>query len=233
MPYAFNIYTKEENLELYKYLNLPNNSYWMIPEEEPQKAKECPGIIFHEPLAWWPVLYEWNIYWLRIIGMVVTVFFMKWWLKSQKFALKAKEALPTWAFVVLMKLFGWTARLYTIPAAIEMKTTQFPLEIGDALVVRQHELHGTDNNALNEGQCRLAVGFKFMRQGTVGQYSYTSPASKSRRRFPGLRTAIGKMMPDVYRSTNVDMKPLEDDAPRFLKPLFALAGERFTKSTKA
>ena len=44
---------------------------------------------------------------------------------------------------------------------------RFNLSIGDALVVRQDELHVSDQDELKSGQHRLAIGFKFMRQAPV------------------------------------------------------------------
>eukprot|EP00931_Biecheleriopsis_adriatica_P120689 TRINITY_DN957_c0_g1_i6.p1 TRINITY_DN957_c0_g1~~TRINITY_DN957_c0_g1_i6.p1 ORF type:complete len:400 (-),score=86.81 TRINITY_DN957_c0_g1_i6:385-1506(-) len=227
MPYTFDIYTKEENLELYKITDLPKQSYWMLPEEkDEQKYKECPGFLFWEPLAWWPVLFEWKSSWTRTLAQLITTVFMKWWMKSQLMALRAKEMFPTWLFRLLMWIFGWTARLYCLPAGLELKTKRFDVQTGDAFVVRQQELHGTDHNPLKAGQYRLAIGFKFMRQAIVKQYSYTSPASKSRRRFPGLRVPLGKPLIDAYRSTGIDMHPFDEGV------LGSLANERFTKATQ-
>ena len=47
--------------------------------------------------------------------------------------------------------------------------SNIPLRVGDALVLRQYEVHRTDRAPLEPWQMRLAIGFKLMRPGVVQQ----------------------------------------------------------------
>jgi len=227
MPHTFDVFQADDNPELYRHVGLPHVSTWLIPEPEPEKAEECPGIVFFDPLAKWPVLFEYDNELARVVGSLIAVVAMKWWMRTQRLAIQAKKKLPTWLFTTLLSATTWLTRLKPLPkSAGPLKATQFPVEVGDALVVRQMELHGTDSAPLRPDQFRLAVGFKFVRQGPVSVYSYTSPASKSRRRFPALRMPLGSTFLDPYRTPGLDMTPVDD-------ALSKLQNTRFTSANNA
>ena len=86
------------------------------------------------------------------------------------------------------------------------RATNVPLAAGDALIVRQIELHRTDHHALRPSQWRLALGFKVLTKRRVTRESEpTSPfghdAAQVRSEWPGLlpEFAIGAPFPtDVY-----------------------------------
>lgn len=227
MPYAFDIFTKEKNKELYKHVKTPHYSTWLIPEKNPEKTKDCPGIVFFDPIRKWPVLFELDNSFTRPIGTLISIFSMKWWMKSQRFAIYLKKNMPDAVFRFYMATTGMFTRLSALPSEVTLESTRFPMNIGDALVVRQQEIHGTDQDQLKSNQFRLAIGFKFIRRGTVKCYSYTSPASKSRRSYPGLRMPLGTELKEVYRTSDaIDMTGFED--PEWMKMLMNAQHTRFT-----
>eukprot|EP00440_Ansanella_granifera_P073027 gb/GFBE01079245.1/.p1 GENE.gb/GFBE01079245.1/~~gb/GFBE01079245.1/.p1 ORF type:complete len:297 (+),score=40.41 gb/GFBE01079245.1/:1-891(+) len=220
MPYTFDIYPKDENLDLYKLARLPGSPSWLLPETDASKAKECPGMIFWHPISRWPVVFEWST-WARAFGIIGQSLCAKWWIKTQALVTAVKNALPTWAFRGLMFFVGWMARLSILPAGIELKKRRFDIEVGDAFVVRQQEWHGTDKGPLKSGQYRLAIEFKFMRRAAATQYAYLGPSPKLRRTFRSSRLPLGKNLTDLYCSTGIDMKLWE--VPSILKPLLVFS----------
>ena len=77
--------------------------------------------------------------------------------------------------------------------------------LGDALVVRQLEIHQTDQDVLAPSQWRLALGFKFVEAAPLAQLpdpeiAFGADLQRVRRRAPalfeGLR--VGAPFPDVY-----------------------------------
>ncbi|CAJ1356033.1 unnamed protein product [Effrenium voratum] len=205
MAYGFNIFTKEDNPDLYK-LVAPERVTSILPIQE---AK--PGMIFSEPIRLWPGVFEWGA-WRSLgqnLGCILCIVSTKWFQQIINFAQRA-SVLPAPAFRLLISLTGWLGNLSLLPKGLELRTRKFPLQVGDALVVRQDELHVSDQEPVKDHQFRLAVGFKFMRQNQkVTQYVFTGPASKARRRFPSLRLPYGKALPDLYRMKGVDMRQEE------------------------
>jgi len=231
MPYSFDIFTQAENPELYQHVGLPHHSTWLLPEEDPKRCVQCPGILFWEPLSYWPMLYDMKA--TRSFAMAWGVMCMKWWAKTQAFVLKAKKLLPTWLFRLLVSVTGWATQLSALPGGIQLKAKRFGLDVGDALVVRQHELHGTDQDRINDDMYRLALGLKVMKQAEVRQYAYTGPAPKSRRAYPGLRLPLGQRLRDVYnvsREPHVDMELVRESGLGLW--LAEMAKERFAKATE-
>merc|ERR1719203_1558076 len=53
--------------------------------------------------------------------------------------------------------------------------THVPLSIGEALVVKQPEIHRTDANEIASEQWRLGIGFKLMKKGTMKYYFEKAP----------------------------------------------------------
>lgn len=88
--------------------------------------------------------------------------------------------------------------------------TNVPLEAGDALLLRQVELHRTDTAALGPADWRLALGFKVLRTGTFAQASHPSSpfgddARKLRLGWPGLLPdfELGGEIPLVFNRTRL------------------------------
>ena len=115
----------------------------------------------------------------------------------------APSMVPTSFF----KSYGGREQLMRSPSAgvPEPRVSNTPLGVGDALVVRQLEIHRTDRQELQAEQWRLALGFKVIERlpltrapledspfsGDLGQVSI---------RWPGLvpQLQLGKPFPDVY-----------------------------------
>merc|ERR550532_1244178 len=51
--------------------------------------------------------------------------------------------------------------------AYNAQRTNVPLSIGEALIVKQPEVHQTDHDNISKGQWRLGIGFKVVRRGTI------------------------------------------------------------------
>ncbi|CAJ1418676.1 unnamed protein product [Effrenium voratum] len=202
MAHSFDIFLEQDNPELYRIVK--NKAGRLLPEKSGARLTECPGVLFWDPLSWWPVLYEWP--YTRTLAMVMGVALNKFWQKSQNCIMYLKQRLPTWSFRCVLGLTGWLFRLTPLPAGLVLKTQRFGLEVGDALVLRQYELHTTDQDPLQDHQFRLAVGVKVVRQGPIVQYCYTGPASRIRRNYPCLRWGLGQVLPDFYRC-ELDMEP--------------------------
>lgn len=80
--------------------------------------------------------------------------------------------------------------------------TNVPMQNGDALVLRQPEIHRTDAR-IDEGQWRLAVGFKVIESAPLTQLPGKSPVAKRIRslqaRWPRLTSiTVGTVFPDWY-----------------------------------
>ncbi|CAE7728699.1 unnamed protein product [Symbiodinium sp. CCMP2592] len=224
MAHSFDIYAKEENPELYKRVRLPHRPTSLIPLQGLKSPGSSPCFLYWEPLRLWPVLFEGSSTVARELGMVVSIF-STWWLqKALVCARAAHRWLPFSVFRVLMALTGWLGNLALLPRGIELRTRKFPLSIGDALVVRQDELHVSDQDSLQDGQFRLAVGLKFMKQDhKVWKYPFLGPAGKSRRQYPALRLPWGRSLKDVYRQHGLDMSPYPES---WLQRLFASSSFR-------
>lgn len=86
-----------------------------------------------------------------------------------------------------------------------------PLAPGDALVLRQVEIHRTDAHQPESDQWRLALGFKVMRRRAVLRHGdLQSPFGKDtlaiRAQWPGLlpEFSLGRPLPLVYNRTAID-----------------------------
>lgn len=80
-----------------------------------------------------------------------------------------------------------------------------PLAPGDALVLRQPEVHRTDRQRLQPGQWRLALGFKVLERAPIEQWRpefgpVSQDLTQMQVRCPGLLPpiALGRPWPDVY-----------------------------------
>ena len=88
---------------------------------------------------------------------------------------------------------------------------QVPLEAGDALIVRQIEIHRTDMHPLDAHQWRLALGFKVLRRDVAIRTATTTSSpfgydlETCRARWPGLIPAmdVGKTLPHVYNRSSL------------------------------
>ena len=106
-----------------------------------------------------------------------------------------------------------------------------PLEAGDALILRQVEIHRTDARQPDPDQWRLALGFKVMRRGTVVrrgdlQSPFGMDSLSVRAHWPGLLPdfTVGRPLPMVYNKTAVDVvKPARMSA-QGVWALFQAAG---------
>lgn len=85
-----------------------------------------------------------------------------------------------------------------------------PLESGDALVLKQIEIHRTDAHPLAADQWRLALGFKVLPKRPVCRRSFDdSPfghdTHRVRRRWPGLlpEFTVGRDFPSVYDRASI------------------------------
>lgn len=83
--------------------------------------------------------------------------------------------------------------------------TNFPLEPGDAFILRQPEVHRTDRHRLRSDQWRLALGFKVLERAPMDSSGkHFGPVSQDlaqlQVRCPGLMPPIrpGRPWPDVY-----------------------------------
>ena len=74
--------------------------------------------------------------------------------------------------------------------------TNVPLEAGDALIVRQIEIHRTDTHDVDKRQWRLALGFKILRKdrsfvrNVVGSSPFGYDYSVMRDRWPALLPSL-------------------------------------------
>ena len=85
------------------------------------------------------------------------------------------------------------------------RASSFELSPGDALVVRQPEIHRTDTGTLEPAQWRLALGFKVIERlplvrGPLETSPFSVDMQKVRLRFPALLPPLnlGAPFPDVY-----------------------------------
>jgi len=222
MAHSFDIFPKEKNRKLYRHLRVPHQNACLLPLKE-KKAGNPDFLVFWEPLQVWPALFEYPSRPLRTLGMAMSIF-SSWWIQQiWSLTFRAEKYLPPSAFRILVRLTGWMGNLDLLPDGMELETQRFELRVGDALVVRQDELHVSDQDPLKDHQFRLAVGFKFMRQSTkhkVQQYPFTGPAGKNRRRFPALRLPLGHVLPDLYMQRNLDMTE-HQTSKSFIGRLFA------------
>eukprot|EP00965_Chrysotila_dentata_P078554 2588712-Pleurochrysis_carterae.AAC.1 len=95
---------------------------------------------------------------------------------------------------------------------IKPRYTNVPLESGDALVLRQTEVHRTDATSLAPDQWRLAIGFKVLRKEPVvrassPEWPFGKEAAMLRREWPGLLPdfKLGGQMPVVYNHTAISL----------------------------
>merc|ERR1719414_1591428 len=51
--------------------------------------------------------------------------------------------------------------------ACNAQRTNLPLSIGEALIVKQPEIHKTDHDDISKEQWRLGLGFKVVKHGTI------------------------------------------------------------------
>jgi len=86
-----------------------------------------------------------------------------------------------------------------------------PLEAGDALVLRQVELHRTDVEEPPPGDWRLAIGFKVMRRRAIRRrHDYSSPFGHDLSVIDAItpellpRFRVGGPLPLVYNRSYVD-----------------------------
>jgi len=106
-----------------------------------------------------------------------------------------------------------------------------PLEVGDALVVRQVEIHRTDMHPLDERQWRLAIGFKVIRRDvplvkpTRADSPFGYDYEQCRRRYPGLvpPLEVGRTVPSAYNRTALASLRLYDASYSPASLLLALA----------
>ncbi|CAE7797307.1 unnamed protein product [Symbiodinium sp. CCMP2592] len=219
MSHSFDILVEEKNPKLYEIVG--EKAGRLLPERDPKKKQNCPGLLFWDPLSRWPLLYEYEA--TRTLAMVLGVGFNMFWEKSQQAAMKLKKLLPTWAFRCFLFFTGWCFRLTPLPKGLELKMERFNMKVGDALVLRQYEMHTTDQDPLQPHQFRLAVGVKVLRQAPIIQYCYTGPASRTRRTYPCLRWGLWELLPDFYRQANLDFKPYPSTT--LTRALFAATAE--------
>eukprot|EP00439_Symbiodinium_sp_Y106_P080060 s1437_g18.t2 len=227
MGYGIDVLTKEDNQEFYSCsaLGLPHGPPFLFAG----KSSTCPAFIHRVPLRKWPVLFEWQNDLANALGTVFCAA-STWWLQAAvNLGKTMQEALPASAFRGLLHVFGWLGSIYPLPP-MTLKPRRFELEIGDAAVIRQDELHGTDKEPLKEGQFRLAIGFKFMRQAPVRQYLVNGPSATLRRQCRGLKLPLGTLLNDPYRQSTLDLsedtgalsgtvsKALNGSATRFIAP---------------
>ncbi|CAK9072210.1 unnamed protein product [Durusdinium trenchii] len=160
MGHSFDIFTQGANPGLYKMLKLPGRVTSIVPSAVNEAV---PCFLFFEPLRLWPVLFEFQNSLARSIASCFSYCATSWFQLILKAHLRARERLPLWLLRSFTWVFGWLGNLYLLPSE-EIRATRFTLDVGDALVVRQDELHVSDQEPLQADQHRLAVGFKFMRQ---------------------------------------------------------------------
>ncbi|KOO32021.1 ATP-dependent RNA helicase ddx1, partial [Chrysochromulina tobinii] len=110
-------------------------------------------------------------------------------------------------------ILGWvppraraTLRGVHTPRAIKV-----PLQSGDALVLKQVEIHRTDSHALQPDQWRLAIGFKVLQQRPVHRAAvedspFGHDTTRVRRRYPGLVPdfSLGRPFPTVYNRSAIE-----------------------------
>mmetsp|Transcript_36699 Transcript_36699/g.91449 ORF Transcript_36699/g.91449 Transcript_36699/m.91449 type:complete len:365 (+) Transcript_36699:92-1186(+) len=91
-----------------------------------------------------------------------------------------------------------------------LESTNVPLESGDALLLRQVEMHRTDTRPLQPGEWRLALGFKVLRSRVLlREQNPNSPfgddSSQVRLSWPGLLPDFtkGETVPFVYNQTRL------------------------------
>ncbi|KAG8457169.1 hypothetical protein KFE25_004386 [Diacronema lutheri] len=111
------------------------------------------------------------------------------------------------------------------------RVTNVPLEAGDALLLRQVELHRTDTHELPPDQWRLALGFMVLRGDTfVRDPNPASPfgddAARVRLGWPGLLPEFrkGRSVPCVYNRTRVLALDPRMQRPAWLAWLLSDAG---------
>ena len=117
MSHSFDILVEEKNPKLYEIVG--EKAGRLLPERDPRKKQNCPGLLFWDPLSRWPLLYEYES--TRTLAMVLGVAFNKFWEKSQQAVMNVKKLLPTWAFRSFMFFSGWCFRLTPLPKGLELK----------------------------------------------------------------------------------------------------------------
>lgn len=92
----------------------------------------------------------------------------------------------------------------------EPTVSRLPLRRGEALVLRQMEVHRTDKTKLHSGQWRLAIGFKLLERLPLARLPLLeSPFAREymtcRLLYPGMLPALrmGTPFPDVYTDERV------------------------------
>jgi hypothetical protein len=114
-------------------------------------------------------------------------------------------------FTSLSKQDPHTLRGFMAPGETRAaRASNVPLESGDALVLRQVEIHRTDVHVLSPTQWRLALGFKVLRAlPVVRPPNPASPwgydADLLRLRWPGILPTftVGRELPLVYNRTAI------------------------------
>lgn len=81
-----------------------------------------------------------------------------------------------------------------------LNVSHVSLGVGQALVLREQELHRSDlHRPLSDGQRRLAVGFKMQRrQSVLTTFDLFCTSQKDRMNLPPLWERIGDVLPDIY-----------------------------------
>ncbi|CAJ1426863.1 unnamed protein product [Effrenium voratum] len=209
MAYGIDVLTKEDNEELYacSALGLPHAPPFLFAGSKGKAGGECPAFVHRIPLRMWPMLFEWQNDLAQALGTLCCIF-STWWLqKAVSLSKRLQDALPAWAFRGLLGIFGWLGSIYPLPP-LTLKPRHFELQVGDAQVIRQDELHASDQDPLREGQFRLAIGFKFMKSSEsspVTRYLVNGPSATLRRHIRGLKLPPNRPLPDIYRMDEVDM----------------------------
>lgn len=109
--------------------------------------------------------------------------------------------------------------------------TREPLALGDALVLRQLEIHRTDDDPLDAGHRRLALGFKFIERDAAlvempePHFAFGHDLGTVRRKYPGLLgdLRVGAPFPDAY-SNRSELAALGSQLHDSPTPILALAG---------
>ena len=116
--------------------------------------------------------------------------------------------------ILPMSYFRANGRMPTLPVAPPAGSTheiaQLPLDRGEALVLRQPEIHRTDRHPLTTSQWRLGIGFKVLERAPLVRLPLPeSPFAVDLRfaqmRWPGLipRLRRGSPFPSVYNLTSL------------------------------
>ena len=114
---------------------------------------------------------------------------------------------PSMVPTSFFKSYGGREQLMRSPAADvpEPRVSNTPLGVGDALVVRQLEIHRTDRQQLAAEQWRLALGFKVIERlplarAPLAESPFSGDLGQVSLRWPGLvpPLQLGAPFPDVY-----------------------------------